>query len=250
VQQVTGTFLYYGRAVDSTMLTALSSIATQQAAPTEDTMKKTRLFLDYAASHPDAVLTYRKSDMVLAIESDASYLSEPNARSRAAGHFFMSKDSKLPPNNGAVLTISQIIRNVMSSAAEAEIGALFVNAQAAIPQRHALETMGHPQPKTPLQTDNTTAFGVATNNIQPKRTKAMDKNYHWLRCREAQGQFRYYWGSGKKNKADYHSKHHCPAHHTEQRPTFITPWKVVAALRASLKRLPYLGKYKAHERVC
>jgi hypothetical protein len=35
IQQVAGMLLYYGRAVDSTILPALSSIATQQAAPTE-----------------------------------------------------------------------------------------------------------------------------------------------------------------------------------------------------------------------
>ena len=35
IQQVTGTFLYYGRCVDPTMLVALSAIAADQAAPTE-----------------------------------------------------------------------------------------------------------------------------------------------------------------------------------------------------------------------
>ncbi len=58
--------------------------------------------------------------MILSVESDASYLSESKARSRAGGYFLMSKDSKSPTNNGAVLTIPQIIREVMSSAAEAE----------------------------------------------------------------------------------------------------------------------------------
>ena len=70
-----GTFLFYGRAVDGTVLTALSAIAYDQAAPPEATMKKTKLFLDYAATYPDAVLTNRASDMVLALHSDASYLS-------------------------------------------------------------------------------------------------------------------------------------------------------------------------------
>jgi hypothetical protein len=65
IQQVLGTFLYYGRAVDSTMLTALSSIVSTQAEPTEETMENIKLFLDYAASHQDAILTYQASDMVL-----------------------------------------------------------------------------------------------------------------------------------------------------------------------------------------
>ena len=78
-QQVIGTFLYYGRAVDGTMLPALSAIASSQAAPTQATMKKIELFLDYAASHPDVIVTYRASKMILALHSNASYLSEPKA---------------------------------------------------------------------------------------------------------------------------------------------------------------------------
>ena len=75
IQEVVGVFLYYARAVDCTMLAALGSLASQQANPTDDTMKKTKQFLDYAATHQDATITYRASDMVLAVHSDASYLS-------------------------------------------------------------------------------------------------------------------------------------------------------------------------------
>ena len=73
-------------------------------------MKKVKHFLDYAASHPDTIITHRASDMVLAAHSDASYLSESKARSRAGGHFFMSNDDAIPSNNGAILTVSQIIK--------------------------------------------------------------------------------------------------------------------------------------------
>ena len=57
VQQVTGTFLYYARAVYPTMMVALNAIAYDQAAPTEATLEKTLYFIDYAAFHPNAVLT-------------------------------------------------------------------------------------------------------------------------------------------------------------------------------------------------
>ena len=90
-------------------------------------MEKTLQFLDYVATHPDAILTFHASDMVLHVHSDASYLTEPRARSRAGGHFFMSDKGTQPPNNGAVINVAQIIKSVMSSAAEAEIGALFIN---------------------------------------------------------------------------------------------------------------------------
>ena len=98
IQQVLGTFLYYARAVNPTMLVALSAITSEQASPTRATMKKVDQFLDYAASQEQAVLTYEASDMVLAVHSDASYLSESKARSRAGGYFFMSKDVSVTPN--------------------------------------------------------------------------------------------------------------------------------------------------------
>jgi hypothetical protein len=86
--------------------------------------------------------------MVLAGHSNALYLSKSKARSREGGDFFMSNNTTKPPNNGAILTIAQIIKAVMSLAAEAEVGALYINYREAIPTRHTLEFMGHPQPPT------------------------------------------------------------------------------------------------------
>jgi hypothetical protein len=103
--------------------------------------------------------------MVLAGHSNASYLLETNTCSRAGGHFFMSNNNAIPSNNGAILTISQIIKAVMSSTAEAEIRALYINCRKTIPAQHTLEYLGNKQPPTPMQTDNTTALGVVNNNI-------------------------------------------------------------------------------------
>jgi len=120
--------------------------------------------------------------ILLAVHSDASYLSESNAHSQVGGHWFCSSNVSEPPNNGAVLNISKIlkVKAVIFSAAEAELGALCINASEAVPMRQLLTEMGHKQPKTPIQTDNTTACGVINNNIQPRCTKAMDMRFHWL----------------------------------------------------------------------
>ena len=91
-------------------------------------MQKVKQFLDYTATHPDAIIKYHASGMVIVANSDASYLSEKE-RSRAGEHFFMSDDAAIPSNNGDVITISQIIKAMMSSATEAELGALFMNCQ-------------------------------------------------------------------------------------------------------------------------
>ena len=169
--------------------------------------------------------------MKLAVHSDASYLSEPQARSRAGGHFFLSNNADIPPNNGAILNIAHIIKHVMSSATEAELAALYIMAREAVYIRIILEEMGHKQPPTPLQTDNSMADGVVNGKIAPKRTKAMDMRFHWLRDRECQEQFRIYWRPGKLNYADYWTKHHAAKHHQNTRREFLTPHIVVEMLR-------------------
>ncbi|EJK62273.1 hypothetical protein THAOC_17120, partial [Thalassiosira oceanica] len=232
IQQVCGKFLYYGRAVDSTLLMPISAIASQQANPTEETMRLTMQLLDYIASQDEAIITYSASDMVLAVHSDASYLSEPQARSRAGGHFFLSTNGDIPPNNGAILNIAHLIKHVMSSATEAELAALYIMAREAVFIRIILDELGHKQPATPIQTDNAAAEGVVNRKVQPKRTKAMDMRFHWLRDRECQEQFRFYWRPGKTNYADYWTKHHAAKHHSNIRREFITPQIVLETLRA------------------
>ncbi len=73
-----------------------------------------------------------------------------------------------------------------------------------------------------MQTDNKTAHDLLTNKIMPKALKAMDMRFHWLQCRKAQGQCRYYWRPGTQNLADYFTKHHPASHHQANRPTFLT----------------------------
>jgi hypothetical protein len=87
---------------------------------------------------------------------------------------FIAGKEEIPANNGAVLNISQIIRAEMSSAAEAKLGALFINAKMAVSICRMLEKLGHPQMQTPLQTDNSTVHALLTNKIPPNALKAMN----------------------------------------------------------------------------
>ncbi|KAL7528726.1 hypothetical protein ACHAWF_002679 [Thalassiosira exigua] len=107
IQQVCGRLLFLGRAVDSTSLCPISAIASQSANLTEETMQQLKQLFDYLTSQGETVLTYHASDMILAAHSNVSYLSEPQARNRAGGHFFLSNGANIPPNNGAVLNIAQ-----------------------------------------------------------------------------------------------------------------------------------------------
>ena len=194
-------------------------------------MQRAKKLIGYAATHPDAIITYHASDMVLVGHSNASYLSESGSRSRAGGHFFMTYESENPPNNGAIMTISKIIKAVMSLAAEAELCALFVNCREAIPARIFLKERGHKQPQTSMQTDNTTVLGVVNNNIVSKRLKLMDMIINWLRCRISQEQFRHYWKPGPTNLGDYSTKHHTAIHDRTMIPMYLTSKKYLDLLR-------------------
>ena len=109
----------------------------------------------------------------------------------------------------------------MSSAAEAKCGALFDNTKAAVPLCHTLEEIGHAQPPTPVEVNNTTAVGFANTKLQQKRSKSMDMRFYWIQDRVNQKQFDVYWRPGNTNKGDYFTKHHSPATHQEQRDTYL-----------------------------
>ena len=97
LSKVTGTFLYYARAVNGTMLTTLSALTTEQAKPAATMMQKNKQSPNYAASNSNVMLTYNASNMVLAVHHNASHLDEKQAQSRAGRHFsFSTNDVFLP----------------------------------------------------------------------------------------------------------------------------------------------------------
>ena len=95
-------------------------------------MMQTKQLLDHLIKQEEAVLTYNASDMVLAVHSDASYLCEPKVRSRTGGHFFLSNNSNVSLNNGAILNIAHIIKHVMTSATETDLAVLYIMARYAV----------------------------------------------------------------------------------------------------------------------
>jgi hypothetical protein len=227
LQEVIGTLLYYARAIDSSMLVSLGTLAAAQTKGTAETTKACTQLLNYAATHSDAVIRYTSSDMILKLHSDASYLSEPEARSRAGGFHYLGNNQPIiagaPPEplNGAILVVSNIMKVVVASAAEAELGALFFNGQEATTLRTTLLELGHPQPATPIQTDNITAAGIANDTVKQRRSKAVDMRFYWIRDRVRQGQFLVHWKPGTENHADYFTKHHPPSHHRKIRSQYL-----------------------------
>jgi hypothetical protein len=129
----------------------------------------------------------------------------------------ISTDKANRLTNGAILIIIPVLKHVMSSAAEAEIGAVFLNAKEGTVLRTTLEELGHPTPPTPLVTDNTTSTGC----IKQKRTRAMDMHLYCVKDRVKQGQSHVYSGPGYPHLANYFTKHHSPAHHKRMREIYI-----------------------------
>ena len=209
------------------MLKKLKELSSAQANATENVKAKADLFLQYAATYPITKVVYHASDMIYYQPSDASYLGESHARSRAGGIGFLG-NSHIPhttpttPINGMLTTRSSILDVVVSSAAEAELGALFENMRDGTSIRSILENFGYPQPITPIQTDNACAHGIANDTVKLKRSKAFDMRYHWVRDRVKQGQFYVYWRRGGHNLADYLTKDHPAKHHRAMRPFFVS----------------------------
>jgi len=90
IQSVNGTLIYYGRAVDPTILPAVNEISTQQSATTLHTKNLCHQLLDYLATYPNATIRYHASDMIAVCETGAAYLVLPKARSRIAGHYYFT----------------------------------------------------------------------------------------------------------------------------------------------------------------
>jgi hypothetical protein len=232
IQKVTGSVLYYARAVDPTVLMPLNDIATEQTKVTKKTQTATNQLLDYLATHPDATIRYHASGMILHIHSDASYLSVSNARSRLGGLFFFgNKSPEQDALNRSILNVAAVIKNVVAYAAESEVGACFHNAQSGAPLRVTLTELGHRQPPTPLRAYSSTAF-------KQKRSKAMDMRYHLLTNRVCQKQFDVYCRPARENLGDYHAKHHSAQHHKDMHHLILHEENSLQVLRGCVKLLP------------
>ena len=124
--------LYYARAVDGTLMATLNKLASAQSKGSQATMQATKNLIGYCHTHSDATIRCCASQMQSHIHSNASYMSASKPKSRVGGHFFIS--DKFNPTSQtkhtvAVLVVEAILKNVMASAAEAELGGLFINAK-------------------------------------------------------------------------------------------------------------------------
>eukprot|EP00957_Ditylum_brightwellii_P204605 15340106-Ditylum_brightwellii.AAC.1 len=173
------------------MLMTINAIAAQHANPTINIAKDMVHLLHYCSTHPNEVLRYSASGMILHIHSDALHLSETEAHSQSGGHFFLSSaledPNKTPtapvPLNGPIHTVCKFLCTVMVSATEAEIGALYINTHKGGKLCLALKEIGYPLLPTLVMTDNSTICGMLNKTVKQKRTWAIDTQFYWVRNR-------------------------------------------------------------------
>ena len=113
----------------------------------------------FPCSPPRSKNIFFAQNMQLAVDSNASYLVAPGAKSRYAGHFYLEinhhpKNYNKAPNNTAIHTECRTLFNIVCSAAEAKCGGLFQNAQVGLTICRILETIGHTQKTNYVKIDN------------------------------------------------------------------------------------------------
>ena len=212
MQQIIGVVMYYAVALDLTLLPRIGQLASLQSEATEFVRDGVLHLLQHMASYPSVSITYFASDMRLFWSSDAAYLSEPKGGSRLGGIAMLGDNppaeatgrkrggTTTPSDsfyNGVVCAVSVRCDVQVSSAAEAEFGALFYNGKQAVDFRNILQSLGYPQPPTWMETDNTTAWKLANGTVKHRQSKAMDMRFFWITDRVKQGQFYVYWRKGE-----------------------------------------------------
>ena len=137
----------------------------------------------------------------------------------------MPKHGKPIILNGNIHVLSTVIKLVASSAAEAELAALFLNAQQARIIRLILHEMGHTQPPTPIHIDNSTCVGLVNNTRKRSKSRAMNEKYFWLLGCDAQKEFSFHQHPGQENLGVLHPKHTQELYTNMYAPTTCT-WKI------------------------
>jgi len=187
---------------------AISKVGSKQANPTKALLREVNHILRYLAGHPNTVLQFHPCDMSLHTVSDASFCSETKGRSRAGGVLYLGGcDENNHPISSPVEVMSHIIDCIPDSAAEAEYVSVHDTTKRGVYCRNILEGIGFPQGTTEHECDNKCAVGIANNTVHDRKTKHIDRRYHWVKNEVKNGHFKVIWKEGVGNIADFFTKY-------------------------------------------
>ena len=209
LQQLAGFSMYFARAVNYAIKTAVSKLAQDQAEPTEASIRRAERLCAYIFHHRDPTLRLIPCDMQVQAHSDASFLGESKGRSRYSYTIWLGKPVTHNADN-YVPNITQfdtgIISNVVTSVAESEYTALYKCTLAVLRSRGYVEDMGYPQRTTVIYVDNECAKGLANRTCQDKHLKHIDMRLHFTREKVDTKEIAVEWIPTKDNIADFGTK--------------------------------------------
>jgi hypothetical protein len=207
LQQKIGALQWYCNIAYDIVL-ALAKVSVQQSMPTYKTLQDANHIIKYLAGRKNTSLIFKKSNMQLNIETDASFSSELKSQSRLGAVFLVGGyDDNENPLSSPLAVHSKIPDCHPDSAAEAEYISLHDGVKEGIHYRNMLEDMGWKQSQTECRVDNACAQGLAMDTVNDKRTKHIDRRYHWLKFELKKGLFAARWKKGSTNLADFFTKY-------------------------------------------
>lgn len=207
IQRVLGSCQYIALSIMPSIQTACGEIASEVNKATTKTQAKIDRLLRYMAAYPNPTRVYHASEMVLTIQSDTSHDSRPGSKDVVGGVFYLGFKNNPYKVNAPFATISKQLQWVVNSAAESEYSGLFFNGQQGYNFRETLQDLGFPQTNpTIILCDNTTAIGLATQTVKPKKAKYFDRRWNWIQEAVKRKFFNIQKIDGKVNIADFFTK--------------------------------------------
>jgi hypothetical protein len=190
------------------IVTIVSKIASAQSRPSVKVLKDVNHVIAYLAGHKNTALFFNPSDMQLSTESDASFASESKSKSRIGGVFLIGgykPDGS--PVSSPIGVFSKVADCHPDSAAEAEYVACHDVVKRGVSIRMILEDFGFPQTSpTENRCDNDCAVKMTNGLVMDRKTKHIDRRYHWVRHELKKGTFAIKWYKGSSNLADFFTK--------------------------------------------
>jgi hypothetical protein len=208
--------------------TKVHKIASEQARPTQKQLNDIDHVIRYLAGHQDTALVFMPSDMQLSTESDASFASERESKSRIGGVFLIGGygEDGLPINS-PISVLSKIADCLPDSAAEAEYVACHDVVKRGVYLRNLLEACGFKQNAPTInRSDNECAVGMTNNLVMDRKTKHIDRRYHWVRHEMKKKTFAVKWYKGSSNLADFFTKLVPPTDHARMTAIFTKQFKI------------------------
>jgi hypothetical protein len=111
------------------------------------------------------------------------------------------------PSSILLEVTSHIIDCIPDSAAEAEYVSVHDTTKRCIYCRNILEGIGYPQGTTDHECDNKCAVDIANNNVHDRKTKHIDRRYHWVKHEVKDKRYAVTWKKGVGNIADFFTKY-------------------------------------------